>query len=432
MRILLVVHRYPPEFPAGTELHTASLASELAARGDDVAVFAGSPGAPLSRRRVRDGHDGSVAVRYLETPMEPDFTMGYRNEWARREFERMLDEVEPDVVHVQHLLYLSADLVEAAKARGIPTVVTLHDFWFQCPLVHHRPGTAHPARGGRLWGLHCLGHYESKRWRAPLLLSPPHLARTVAAHLRRPAFMRRQLELADAVIAPSAFVRDRFAAFGVPREKIVVRPHPVRAESVAPPATDGGVRFGFVGSIAASKGVHVLCEAFARVAGPSTLRLFGTTPEPRYFARVKRGLDLRISYAGAFDPARLGEAYEQVDVVVVPSLVEESFSLVAWEAQAHGRPVVASALGALPEVVEHGRNGLLVPPDDVDALAAALARCTEAGEVERMAAAARPAVDVPAYTESVGELYADVTRSAGRAPSTASASGSRARRRAAR
>lgn len=426
MRVLLVVHRFPPYFHAGTELHTAGLAHELAASGHEVFVLAGRPQSLRGERYVRDVEYGGLRARFLEKPMEPDFALGLRDDWVRDEFARALDELRPDVVHVQHLLYLSGDLIEVAQARGLPTVVTLHDFWFQCPLVHPEPRTKHSS-GATRWGVSCFAHYERRRWRAPLLLFPPRLARVFVTHVRRPGFMRRQLELADVLVAPSPFVRDRFLAFGVPSDKLLVLPHPVDAPAaVSPVATGDRVRFGFVGSITPHKGVGILCEAFQRVPGSASLRLFGSSPDRRYLRALLRG-DSRIRYEGEFDHERVSDVYEQIDVLVVPSLVEESFSLAAAEAQAHGRPLIATAVGALADLVDHERNGLLVPPGDVGALTDAMTRMLDLDEVRRMAAEANGAMRPQIYAERIEEVYARVRARDAPAASRSSVAGSRSR-----
>ncbi|MDQ3994754.1 MAG: glycosyltransferase, partial [Actinomycetota bacterium] len=207
-------------------------------------------------------------------------------------------------------------------------------------------------------------------------------------------------------------------AFGVPPERLAVVPHPIASADGAAREIGDPVRFGFVGNIAPAKGVHLLCDAFSRVRGDSVLRLFGGTPDNSYFRRLRPYLNSRVTYEGAFDQSSLSEVYGAIDVVVIPSLVEESFSLVASEAQEHGRPVIAAATGALPEVVDHERNGLLVPPGDVSALAAAIARCQDRTEVERMAAVARSPADASAYAGKIEEIYRLVTARAARATST--------------
>lgn len=410
MRVLLVVHGFPPEQVGGTELHTATLAESLVQAGHEVFVFAGNPHYEPERRLVRDRDQNGVRVRVLDVPITADFALKVEDSWVRAEFERYLDEVKPDVVHVQHLLYLGLDLIEAAKLHGVPVVVTLHDFWFQCPRIHPRPSEQHPFRG-RLWGLACARHAGAPSLaRTRGLIAQGRVRETLSAHLARPGLARRQLDLADAVIAPSEFVRGRFLRFGVARDKVVVVPH-----SVAVPARTGDegpkapVDFGFVGSIAPAKGVHVLCEAFTRVNGGSRLWLFGRSDDGQYLETLAPHLGSRVRYEGELPAGRINEAYERFDVLVVPSLVEESFSLVTAEAQAFGRPVIASRIGALPELVEHDRNGLLVPPGDVRRLTEALERLQDVALVRRLRSSARRPDSPARYASRVEEIYAGLT-----------------------
>jgi glycosyltransferase involved in cell wall biosynthesis len=388
VRVLFVAHGYPPEASGGTELHTQATARALAARGHDVSVLAASRHLPPGETEDRD--DEGARVRLLGVRVDADYAVRLRDERARAEFERLLDARSPDVVHVQHLLFLSADLPEAARARGVPVVVSLHDFWFQCPLVHPTAEMRHLP--GPLWGLSCVGHFDR---------------RSLLTLVRRSRFLRRQLRIADAVIAPSQFLRDRFARFGVSSRKLVVLPHAAETQSLNGRIDGGPVRFGYVGSVRPEKGVHVLCEAFSRVANGSTLAIHGPSDDDAYLGRLALGP--RIRYEGRFDHRYVREVFERFDVLVTPSLVAESFSLAALEAQAFGRPVIASRIGALPELVEDGKNGLLVPAGDVDALAAALRSLSRPDEAARMARATRVPLTPGRHAERLEELYAAVT-----------------------
>lgn len=403
MRIVLVVHGFPPDRLGGTELHTAALARNLAEAGHDIFVFAGNPCRPSEERRVRDRREGDVLVRTLDVPVDADFAMELGASWVRTEFERFLDEVGPDVVHVQHLLYLGLDLISASKDRGLPVVVTLHDFWLQCPRIHPAPKDRHPFRGS-LWGLACAWHHEGAFFRHALgTLRRPGLGRTVGRHVDRARVARRQLELADRLIAPSEFVRERFLRFGVSPEKVVTIAHGVEVGRRREPA--GPTDFGFVGSIAPAKGVHVLCEAFARVRGPSTLRIYGRSEDRDYLASLAPHFDSRIRYEGEFDPVDIDRVFDSFDVLVAPSLVEETLSMAVLEAQAFGRPVVASRIGAIPELVEHGRNGLLVPPGDARRLSEAIVRMQDASEVRRLQSAVERPASHRRYRRRMEAIY---------------------------
>lgn len=143
------------------------------------------------------------------------------------------------------------------------------------------------------------------------------------------------------------------------------------------PAPDGALRVGFVGRLIRHKGVDVLLEA-AATDDRLTVEVFGDGVESeRLAARAAAlGLGARVTFHGPVDEADIPGVYHRVDVLAVPSVPlpgwVEQFGRVAVEAQSSGIPVVASASGALPDVV--GESGLLVPPGDAAALAAALGR----------------------------------------------------------
>jgi glycosyltransferase involved in cell wall biosynthesis len=400
VRLLLVVHGFPPDASGGTELHTATAARELARAGHDVFVFAARRNGP-SEDRVWEG----VQVHTVRVNVPEDFAMLVRNENVRHEFERFMDEVSPDLVHVQHLLYLSADLIEAARARDLPVVVTLHDFWFQCPQIHLSK-ERHPLRG-TLWGLACMRHHDLRPLRrGGWLLRRGVLRTTASRHLRRARFLQEQLRLANCVISPSGFLRERFVRFGVDPERIVVVPHPTGLMKQRPTHEQGApVEFGFIGAITRDKGVHELCQAFVSLPGEERLRLWGDCEDPAYLDSLQPYLGDRVSYQGPFDHSLLGDVLAGLDVLVVPSLVHESFSLVALEARTAGLPVVASDVGALSELIEDGTNGLLVPPGDVGRLAAALNLLRDHATLASLGTMPAAPTGPATYARHLEELY---------------------------
>jgi glycosyltransferase involved in cell wall biosynthesis len=322
----------------------------------------------------------------------------------------LLDETSPHVVHIQHLVGLSADLIETARQRLVPTVATLHDLWFQCPSKHLRPQDRHPS--GRWWGAGCIWHHVLRG--APRIAADAVRSRRVPAltgTLRRPAVLRRQLAAADALVAPSRYIVDEFSRFGVAPEKIRLLPHGITLEAASgarEPARP--VRFGFVGSLVPTKGVHVLCDAFGRLSSESTLLLYGPAYGRRYMRRIRQYLGPRIRYEGEFTPADSARVYASFDVLVQPSLVGESFGLAAAEAHARGIPVIASSFGALPERVAHDRDGLLVPPGDRAALGHALVRLSDPTTVRRLANGIRPPRTMSSYVTDLEDLYGDLAR----------------------
>ncbi len=150
-----------------------------------------------------------------------------------------------------------------------------------------------------------------------------------------------------------------------------------RFQPVAHPAPSERLSVGFVGRLIPHKGVGVLIEAVAR-DDRMTLEVFGAGPESDVLveAVARLGIGERVKFHGHVEEVDIPDTYSQFDVLAVPSVPMpgwlEQFGRVVVESQASGIPVVASASGALPDVV--GAEGLLVPPNDADALHDALSR----------------------------------------------------------
>src|SRR5262249_34724491 len=134
-----VSHRFPPEGAAGTETYTANLGAGLSRRGHAVSVFAAAKdiGSPDLSVRLRD-HEGIPVEEVVNNLFHREFRETWDHPRIDAIFGARLDRERPDIVHVQHLLYLSAGCVEAARSRGIPVVFTLHDYWLQCPRFGQR------------------------------------------------------------------------------------------------------------------------------------------------------------------------------------------------------------------------------------------------------------------------------------------------------
>lgn len=233
----------------------------------------------------------------------------------------------------------------------------------------------------------------------------------------------RQVERANLRAADAVYVCNE-AAGGVVRGKgfageVRLLPLGVDLEGFCPaPARDDGpgFRVGYVGRLTAQKGVDVLLRAAAAAAGPGwQVVVAGDGPERDRLRSLAAAEGVPAAFLGSVDHAELGDLYRSLDVVVVPSLampgLVEQFGRVAVEAMASGVAVVASATGALPEVV--GSGAVLVPPGDVEALAAVLRSLAADPEARRRlgrlgrARAAR--FSWPAVAAAHLELYKEVT-----------------------
>jgi glycosyltransferase involved in cell wall biosynthesis len=388
MRILLVAHGYPPDEQAGTELYTEGLARELAELGHEVSVFAAHPALHLADPAVaRPVHQlerrGNVELERVYRPLTAREDVRLREGEPAIEalYLAALKRTDADLVHVQHLLWLSSGLISLTRGHGIPVVVTLHDFWFLCPLVHLPATVRHLP--GRFWGASCFWHTELTGIRPALsLVRRKRLHGAIAKHLRRPRRMRAELDVANLVIAPSEFVRDRYTAFTGRPSRIKVVPLGVEHSKPA----DGLGRlhevmyFGYLGPLLPGKGADLLVRAFRGLDAPSArLILRGPDADQAYSRRVRElaAVDPRIAVNGPVPRGELAAFLTSLDLLIVPTCLQETYSFVVREAFSAGVPVLASEIGALTEIVEAGRNGLLFEAGNERELRATLKAITD-------------------------------------------------------
>jgi glycosyltransferase involved in cell wall biosynthesis len=405
VRVLLVSHGYPPVGVAGVERLTAQLAGGLLERGHEVSVFTRqtgeNPPTLALRREIRDGVPVHVVIGGGSTFGQ------YPGHEAAMEgiFERLLVELSPDVVVCGHLLHHSPGYVEIAHRWGIPVVLELHDFFMKCPRVHLRRTSGELCdgpEGGRACAVHCFGDQEEADLRWPL--------RTRAC--------ADALAAADDVFAPSPFVVDAFAHL-----RGEERPIRVVENAVAPmgpvwrPRAPLGrsLRLASIGVTVEHKGFQVVVDAIRQARIPHisyTVFGVGLQPHSDYLYEMARHAPwLEFKLAGGYSPRQLPVLLSEIDIVVVPSVVPETYSIVTREAFANGIPVIASRIGALPDAIRPGDNGWLFEPGDEAGLASLLLELYEdKALVRRATEGIRPDdwVTLDARTDQVERLLAEV------------------------
>ncbi len=422
MRILHVVHQYLPDHMAGTELYTQMVARAQAAAGHNVAIFT-----PLNRAGTFDGRAVSEeGVRVCRVPVGPRgatavFLSTFRQPVLAEAFAVVLASERPDVVHVQHLMGVPAAVGAALRGAGVPYVLALHDYWYGCANGQLLTNDTATICGGPSPHFGNCGRCAAARGGLPAALGP----------LFAPLMARRNARLepvfagAARVLAPNAFVADIYAALGFPVERIVVNPlgldaPPGLAERVAlrraarPP---GPPRFGYVGSIAHQKGVHVLVEAMNGLPDDAaTLDVYGDMSTFADYAAELRALARHpgVRFHGLLGRDGLWDALADLDALVLPTLWYEASPLVIREAFAAGLPLVASAIGAPGRMVRDGVDGLLFAPGDVAALRRSLLTLVErpelAAQLRAGIAPVRTVADHVAQIESVYEQIRNGTR----------------------
>ncbi len=430
MKILQVVHTFLPESVGGTEVHTLQLARDLAPRHEVAVFYRIYAPKRCDLELLESTYDGLRVYRlvnnftWCRAPLFDYFCPG-----AEGPFLAALDRFRPDLIHFQHLGGgLSTSFLSLAAARGLPTVLTLHDFWCLCWSSQLLTGDGQRCPGPE-GGLRCVGcrprpdaqpmgklvrvlQTEVARWGwwpvtkrlaglglarllHPLLQELPGLrdaeANAHTAFMARDRYFRGLLDLPDAVLSPSRFLQKVFEGWGVPPGRILYMRNGVDASALAGEPRPRGDRLQlvYVGAIQADKGLEVLVAAMKRLAGaPVDLCIYGddhATPLVEGFAadlrRQARGAN--VAFMGVLPRDRLGEVLAGAGALVLASLRYENCPISILEAQYMGVPVIASNIGGMAELVDDGKNGLLFQVGDAEDLAAKIRQLIadpEAGE----------------------------------------------------
>jgi glycosyltransferase involved in cell wall biosynthesis len=401
MKILLVANGFPPHNIGGVEVYTSNVATALkAAHKVRVLYPVHRDSVPIYECQVKERQGLQLAELNLAGFSPPPLwfrvlrpRLAYKDSSVDEVFERLLDGIEPDVVHFQYLGGLSASLVKTCKRRAIPTVLTLHDFWFMCARTHLWRSDETLCEGPDDTVNKCAAcvmNAPDSQWNRiadtldertmtyalPLrLLSRLAKARYQVAVKERNTFLKGLLQSdVDIAIAPSQFLRQKFVAYGIPPSRIIHVSHGVDTkpfQDIRKPSSPT-LRFGFIGGIIPIKGIDLAIEALAGLkTNRAVLKIYGGFfPEklPYHKSLLDKSQNAHVEFMGSFNHSARAAVYADIDMLVVPSLVYESFSFVIHEAFAAKTPVLASDIGAMAEAVDHGQTGLLFRAGDVQDL----------------------------------------------------------------
>lgn len=275
---------------------------------------------------------------------------------AAKDFEAQLRSFKPDVVHVHNTFPLiSPAIYWVADRLGVPVVQTLHNFRLLCPqAMFLREGkVCEDCLGNLPWRGALRGCYRESRLQSTVLASMLGVHRGLGTWQNK----------VTRYVALNEFCRNKFVEGGLPAERIVVKPNFV---DFSPPIAVDRRDFLFVGRLSAEKGIDTLVAAAGMVESGS-VQVAGTGP--------KAGLlnaSPNIRALGALSGERVRETMAGALAMVLPSICNESFPRTLVEAFGCGLPVIASRIGALADLVEHRKTGLLFEPGDPASLADAM------------------------------------------------------------
>ncbi|RRV05772.1 glycosyltransferase [Pseudomonas sp. v388] len=378
MKILFISSLYAPDIGGGAEVILQRTVEGLQRRGYQVAVLAtaGQPGLHMNAvNQIKVYRAGLHNLYWHFTAQRPGrlARLGWhlrdRYNHSMRDYVKDVLELErPDLVVCHNLTGWSVSAWDEVAAADLPMVQVLHDMYLLCPSsTMFRKGHSCQQQCGLC-------------------------ARFRKGHDERSARV-------DTVVGVSRYMLDTLKANGYfqgSRGYVVHNASPYSAPGLIASSANAAdpdqapLRFGYLGTLSEPKGVGWLIEQFQHLPCDATLQIAGRgqLEDERKFKAMAKSPN--ISFVGYQKPE---EFYSQIDVAIVPSMWNEPFGMVAVEACAHSRPVIASRMGGLTEIIQDQFNGLLCSPDDPDSLGVAMLKLHQQPQLlARLSAQARGSV----------------------------------------
>ena len=385
MHILKIIHGYPPNYNAGSEVYSQSICDELS-KHHKVSVF--------TREENPYQVDFSVRTEKISTNLQLYFINmarakdGFRHFQVDNIFQEMVTQIKPDIAHIGHLNHLSTGIIDVLNYLKIPIVFTLHDFWLMCPrgqfLQRNFDGKqlhvlCDKQENGKCANV-CYKMYhsgymmtEDRAMYLELSGELPQGKDTLDDSLYWTDWIEARMDetisiinKVDLFIAPSNYLRQRFINdFNMPAHKIKYLDYGFPTSYLTQTkksASKTKFTFGYIGTHIPSKGINLLIEAFKTINVDSELMIWGhkDAQSTKALIEMSDGASNCIQFMGEYINHNLAnDVFSKVDCIIVPSIWAENSPLVIHEAQACKIPVITADFGGMKEYVKHLVNGLL-------------------------------------------------------------------------
>jgi glycosyltransferase involved in cell wall biosynthesis len=385
VKVVVAHNRYRSDAPSGENVMVDLEIGQLRAAGVEVVPF----------QRTSDDIPSLPAAQKALLPLSPIWSPS-----STRALAQLLQRERPDVMHL-HNPYplLSPAVVRTAHRLGVPVIQTVHNYRQVCaPGLYFRDGHVCTDCKGRAFALPAIQH---KCYRGSTAQSAI-MATTLAVHRGTWRSVDRYIALTENI---AAHLRD----YGIPADRISIKPNAVEDPGNPEPPGEGVL---FASRLSPEKGVDILLEAWRRAEPGSlgTLRI-ASDGDLRPLVEAAAAERADIEYVGPQDRAGIRELMRASALVTVPSAWYEPLSTVIIEALANGRPVLGTAMGGSPYLIDSA--GWVVAPT-ADALAATLPIAVK--EAATLSAAARTRYLENFHPEVVTrrliEIYSTTLRSA--------------------
>lgn len=308
-----------------------------------------------------DHRSGKILDRFF------GLSSAFHNKDAGKKLHDYLKFLRPDIIHIHNIHYhLTPAILTACGASDIPTVMTLHDNRLLCP---------------------SSSYLDSPDFRGFCNTGNPLIC--LKAKCKNNRFLETAVSIAEyyfnkaqiqnckiqRFITPSLTLLELMQKAGLPQQRLEHIHNPINpAFCNHPPAAeeDDGY-FIYIGRLSREKGLHYLLQALTHLPDVN-LKILGSGPQEEELKALVGQLDLHnVEFLGFQPTEQIVPLLQKARATVLPCHWFETFGLSLVEGLMLGKTAIASNIGAIPEVLNHGNCGILVPPGDIQALVAALA-----------------------------------------------------------
>lgn len=396
MKILFVSCAYPPHNGGGVAKLLTNLSAELMKKGHQVYVFGLMDDISHKKYAIENTIINGVVAKFINVPMSSstDFfgryrTIDYYNPDINLILKSHLSEIKPDVVHFHAIQGLGANLITETHKEGYPTILTMHDMWWFCPNLFMTDLKLNPCNQTKV-NLNCCKYCLQELHRYPIMQNF-NLESFIA---ERAAYLKNVLENdVDIILTVSRTLKE----YVTPNVdcKVQVNENGVTkiSDQSEKPVNPHKIIFGFVGGNLELKGYNILMDAFRSMELSNwELHIYGVEKTSdmnlrnvfmlnvknktlvsniiRFFrSKTKEAvIDTNIKHFPKYSDLEKHSILNTFDIIIIPSIIKESFSLIAREGLMLKKPIICSNCGGPEEVIEDNVNGLIFKNKNVDDL----------------------------------------------------------------
>lgn len=324
---------------------------------------------------------------------------------ARKKMQQLLQKFTPDVAHFHIFQHqISPSVFGPLKKKKIPLVLTLHDLKPICPTykMYSNDQVCEACKGGKFYNCFVKKCTKGSRFKS--------LINTIEMYLH---YFLGYYQNVDRYIAVSEFYRDKMIEFGFSPEQVVCIPNYIDASKFVRDYADEGYGL-FFGRLSYEKGLDHLLEAAAQVP-EVPIYIAGTGPSEEQLKQAVKQQNLKnIKFLGFVSGDELLDLIARASFTVTPSVWYENCPMSVLESLALQTPVIGAEIGGIPELVNHGQDGLTYAAGDSQALAGVIREImADADTRQKMGKVGRDKIvsqfNEQAHYEKLMELYKDVT-----------------------